>query len=64
MKKVTVELPERDLNHALDYSGAGVTETLRTALREYVSREAQRQLLNYRGKVKFKLTLDEIKYDR
>ena len=63
-KKVTIELPEGDLARAMDYSGQGVTETLRTALRQYVSREAQRWLLNYRGKVKFTLTLDEMKYDR
>ena len=41
-----------------------MTETLRTALRQYVSHEAQRRLLDYRGKVKFTLTMDEIKYDR
>lgn len=63
-KKVTIELPAGDLASAMDYSGQGLTETLRTALRQYVSGEAQRRLLNYRGKVKFTLTLDEMKYDR
>ncbi len=64
MRKITVEVPERDLAMAQELTGGGVTETVRAGLKKLASIQAQQRLLNYRGKVKFKLTLDEMKYDR
>ena len=64
MKKITVEVPERDLAQAQELTGSGVTETVRTALKKLASIQAQQRLLKLRGKVKFDLTLDEMRYDR
>jgi hypothetical protein len=41
-----------------------VTETIRVALKKLASMKAQQELLKLRGKVKFSMTSDELKYDR
>jgi Arc/MetJ-type ribon-helix-helix transcriptional regulator len=64
MKKITVEVPEHDLAMAQDLTGAGVTETVRVALKKLASIQAQQRLLKLRGQVKFDLTLEEMRYDR
>ncbi|HEX3666046.1 MAG TPA: hypothetical protein VHU23_12545 [Rhizomicrobium sp.] len=64
MRKITVEVPSEDLEYALAYTGEGVTETIRTALRRFRSALAQKRAMDLRGKVKFSLTLDELRYDR
>jgi hypothetical protein len=64
MRKITVEVPEETLKSAQAFTGEGVTETVRTALRKLASIRAQRDLLKLRGKVKFSMTLDEMRYDR
>ncbi len=64
VRKITVEVPEKDLAAAQAFTGEGVTETVRAALRKLASMRAQRQLLELRGKVKFSMTMDEIKHDR
>jgi hypothetical protein len=64
MRKITVEVPSEDLEYALAYTGEGVTETVRTALRRFRSALAQKRAMELRGKVKFSLTLDELRYDR
>jgi hypothetical protein len=64
LRKITVQVPEEDLALAQAYTGEGVTETVRTALKKLASMKAQRELLKLRGKVKFSLTSDELKYDR
>jgi Arc/MetJ-type ribon-helix-helix transcriptional regulator len=64
MRKITVEVPEDLLERVQDFTGAGVTETVRQALRKLDSIRAQRELLKLRGKVKFSMTLDELRYDR
>jgi Arc/MetJ-type ribon-helix-helix transcriptional regulator len=64
MRKITVEVPEDLLERVQDFTGAGVTETVRQALRKLDSMRAQRELLKLRGKVKFSMTLDELRYDR
>jgi hypothetical protein len=64
LRKITVQVPEEDLAMAQAYTGEGVTETVRTALKKLASMKAQRELLTLRGKVKFALTSDELKYDR
>ena len=63
-RKITLQVPEQDLAMAQAYTGEGVTETVRAALKKLASMKAQRELLKLRGKVKFSLTSDELKYDR
>ena len=64
LRKITVQVPEDVLEKAQAYTGEGVTETVRTALKKLASIKAQHELLKLRGKVKFSLTSDELKYDR
>ena len=64
MRKITVEVPLRDLENAQALTGQGVTETVRAALRKLASVRAQRELRKLRGKVKFSMSLGEMRYDR
>ena len=64
MRKITVEVPEDDLAAAQDFTGGGVTETVREALRQLRSRRAQQRALELQGKVKFSMTWQEMKHDR
>jgi Arc/MetJ-type ribon-helix-helix transcriptional regulator len=64
MRKITVEVPDDDLAAAQDYIGAGITETVRAALKRLRSDRAQQKALELRGKVKFSMTWQEMKYDR
>ena len=64
MRKITVQVPEDDLLEAQALTGEGVTETVRAALKKMRSIRAQQRALELRGKVKFSLTLDELRYDR
>lgn len=64
MKKITVEVPEDVLKSAQDYTGEGVTETVRAALRKLASIQAQHEARKLRGKAKFSMTWQEMKYDR
>jgi hypothetical protein len=64
LRKITVQIAEDDLAMAQAYTGEGVTQTVRAGLRRLASMKAQRELLKLRGKVKFSMTLDELKHDR
>jgi dihydroxyacetone kinase len=64
MRKITVHVPVADLEGAQAYTGEGVTETVRAALKKLRSIQAQQELIKLRGKVKFSMTLDELRYDR
>jgi len=64
MRKITVEVPSDQLERLQDYTGAGVSETVRAALTRLDSIRAQKELLKLRGKVKFSMTWQEMKYDR
>ena len=64
MRKITVHVPEDDLAAAQDFTGEGVTETVRAALKQMRSTRAQRRALELRGKVKFSMTWEEMKHDR
>jgi nitrate reductase beta subunit len=57
MRKITVEVPVDDLAAAQEYVGAGVTETVRAALKRLRSIQAQQRALELRGKVKFSVDL-------
>jgi len=64
LKKITVEVPSADLAKAQELTGEGVTETVRAALKKLAQMKAQQDLLKLRGKVKFAMSLDELRYDR
>jgi hypothetical protein len=64
LKKITVQVPLGDLELAQKLTGEGVTETVRAALRKLASMQAQKELIKLRGKVKFSMSLDELRYDR
>ncbi len=64
MRKITVDVPADDLAAAQKYTGAGVTETVREALKHFRSAWAQQELLKLRGKVTFALSLEELREDR
>ncbi|MDE2182554.1 MAG: hypothetical protein KGJ78_05980 [Alphaproteobacteria bacterium] len=63
MRKITVEVPEQDLEKAQAFTGQGVTETVRAGLKKLASIRAQQELRKLRGKVKFSMSLDELRYD-
>jgi hypothetical protein len=57
LRKITVDVPADDLAAAQEFTGTGVTETVRTALKNLRSIQAQRNALALRGKVKFGVDL-------
>jgi Arc/MetJ-type ribon-helix-helix transcriptional regulator len=63
LRKITVQVPEDDLEMAQAYTGEGVTDTVRAALRKLANMRAQQELLKLRGKVRFSQSADELKYD-
>lgn len=64
LRKITVQVPEDDLQKAQAYTGEGVTETVRLGLKRLASIQAQQELLKLRGKIKFSLDLNELREDR
>jgi hypothetical protein len=64
LRKITVQVPEADLQSAQAYTGEGVTDTVRAGLKTLANIRAQNELRKLRGKVKFSMTWQEMKYDR
>jgi hypothetical protein len=64
VRKVTVELPEDLLEKAQLASGTGITQTIRTGLQLVAASQTYARVRQLRGKVRFSLTLDELKDDR
>ena len=64
MRKITVEVPADVLQAAQAFTGEGVTETVRAALKRLASIQAQHEFLRLRGTYKFGLDLDELREDR
>lgn len=64
LRKITVEVPEKDLAAAQALTGEGVTETVRAALKKLASIRAQHELLKLRGTYQFTIDLDELREDR
>jgi hypothetical protein len=64
VRKITVEVPAHDLQMAQDFTGQGVTETVRTALKKLAQIKAQHDLLKLRGTFQFTIDLDELREDR
>jgi hypothetical protein len=63
-RKITIEIPEELLEKAQQATGSGVTQTVRTGLQLVAASQAYARLRELRGKVRFSLTLDELKSDR
>lgn len=57
MRKITVDVPADDLAAAQEFTGAGVSETVREALKKLRSIQAQQRALELRGKIKFGVDL-------
>jgi ubiquinone biosynthesis protein UbiJ len=64
MRKITAFVPAKVLQAAQDYTGEGVTETLRQALEKLARQRFYDQLKALRGKVTFDVSLDELREDR
>ena len=64
MRKITVEVPEDLLASAQAYTGEGVTETVRAALKKLAAIRAQREFLKFYGTYNFSIDLDELRRDR
>ena len=63
-RKITVHVPESLLESAQAFTGEGVTGTVVEGLKRLANIRAQQELRKLRGKVKFSLTVDELRYDR
>jgi hypothetical protein len=61
MRKITAILPSALIESAMEVSGTNLTETLRTALRDYNHRAASRRLLAMRGQIPFELDWRELR---
>lgn len=64
MRKITFEVPEDTLAMAQEFTGEGIAETVRLALKKLASIRAQQELRKLRGTFKFSLDLDELREDR
>lgn len=63
LKKITVHVPEELLKSA-QKEGEGITETVRQALELRARDRAYDRLRALRGKVKFSVSLEELREDR
>lgn len=63
-RKITVEVPDDLLKKAQRASGSGVTQTVRAGLQLMAASEAYARLLQFRGKVRFSRSVEELKDDR
>jgi hypothetical protein len=63
LRKITVRVPERDLEVAQAHTGEGVTATVRAGLRKLPA-EAQREFQKLRGTFRFMIDLAELREDR
>lgn len=64
MRKITVEVPVEDLSAAQDFTGAGVTETVREGLKRLGAIGTQQEMRALRGTFKFSVDLDTLREDR
>ena len=63
-RKITVEVPADLLEKAQRASGSGITQTVRAGLQLMAASEAYARLLQFRGKVRFSRSVEELKDDR
>jgi hypothetical protein len=63
-RKITIEIPEELLEKAQQATGSGITQTVRTGLQLVAASQTYDRLRELRGKVKFSVTLEELRADR
>jgi len=63
-RKITVEVPEQLLDKAQRASGVGITKTVRQGLQLIAASEAYARLRRFKGRVRFKRSLAQLKEDR
>jgi hypothetical protein len=63
-RKITVEVSADLLEKAQRASGSGITQTVRAGLQLMAASEAYARLLQFRGKVRFSRSVEELKDDR
>jgi hypothetical protein len=63
-KKVTVELPTELLQRAQEFTGQGVTSTIRRGLELLAASRAYDELLKLKGKVKISVDMQALREDR
>jgi hypothetical protein len=63
-RKITVKVPADLLEKAQRASGTGITQTVLTGLQLLAASEIYARLRQLRGKVRFSLTVEELKADR
>ncbi len=64
MRKITIEVPEELIASIQADAKMGLTETVREALELLRQMQVQNRARKLRGKVKFSMPLDELRYDR
>ncbi|MPZ58080.1 MAG: hypothetical protein GEU91_16610 [Rhizobiales bacterium] len=64
LRKITVQVPEDDLERAQAYTGEGVTETVRAALKKLAAIQAQHEFRKLRGTFNFTVDIDALREDR
>jgi len=63
LKKLTLEVPEELLERAKSATGQGITPTVRKGLELVAASRAYAQLRSLRGKIKFSISLSELRED-
>ncbi len=63
LKKITLLVPADILEEALKVGGDNLTQTVRKGLQLIAARDAYYEIRKMRGKVKFSLSLDEMKHE-
>ena len=64
LRKITVAVPADLLEKAQAASGTGVTQTVRAGLQILAASHAYARLREFRGKVRFSHTAEELRDDR
>jgi hypothetical protein len=64
MRKITVSVPAKLLASARDYTGKGISETVRDGLERLSRQRFYDTLRALKGKMKFEVSLDELREDR
>jgi len=64
IRKITVHVPEDLLEKAQQYTGEGITETVRRGLQLVAAGEVYRQLRKLRGRVAVSIDLEAHRQDR
>jgi hypothetical protein len=63
-QKITASLPKILLHDAQEFTGLGITETLREGLIQLITAKAYEEIRCFKGKVAVSLDLEELRKDR